>query len=148
MNFKLTCYLFVKIYFQNGAPHRKCSCYKSWQRNVHFLQTFWVLIQAFIDQVSICFECWTLTKSLKGKSTCESNLVFTCEFSCEFHMSFLTCKLGEIQLWIWKSHVNFFTFEFMFEKFHICDFTFEILILIKMIDILKGPYYKGHICVL
>ena len=34
----------------------------------------------------------------QSKSTCESNLVFTCEFSREFHMSFLTCKLGEIQL--------------------------------------------------
>ena len=27
-NFKLTWCLFVKIYFQNGAPPRKCLCYK------------------------------------------------------------------------------------------------------------------------
>ena len=61
-NFKLTWYLFVKIYFQNGAPHRKCSCYKSLQWNAHLLQPFRVLIQAYIDRVLICFEGWTVVK--------------------------------------------------------------------------------------
>ena len=42
-----------KLTSKNGAPHRKCSCYKSLQWNAHLLQPFRVLIQACIDPTSI-----------------------------------------------------------------------------------------------
>ena len=93
------------------------------------------------DQLVEC-TVGPLTKSLKCKSTCESNLVFTCEFSREFHMSFLTCKLGEIQLWIWK-----ITCEFLHVWIHVWKIShvtsrLKYRSLLKWLTYLKGPIIR------